>query len=210
MQRRTQAIILIVGGFLILLGILLWLFWPLLNKPAAVQPPALPTNVQPSTGKPTNQGSPQTQRTPSTAPAPILAPNEQQAEDGAKQFASDFTSRMATYSSTDGFSAITQVYTQVTPDVKTYLESERTKLIAAHPAYGTSWGQTTRAIATRLITATPILQKTQIEIVVQAQQFTTVGGIQSGSASYQEADLVLNRQGSTWIVSHITWQPFQP
>jgi hypothetical protein len=126
-----------------------------------------------------------------------------------KQQASDFSARAGSYSSVDGFASIRDVYVGVTASVQTYLEVQRKQLIQAHPAYGPSWGQTTRSLASRITSPLPVLGKDTAEVTVQVQVTVEAAGA-SPQVSYQEIILSYQKIGGAWIVSHISSQPFTP
>lgn len=207
-MNKRQAFYALLLVALIAVGVIVWwLVGPLLNKaPAtpAAQPPALPTSVTPVIpAVPT-----------SSAPQQVVLPNqeqqrEDQAEDAAIQRARLFASLAGTYSSTEGFSSLHDLRAQATPEMQNFLQAEQARLAALHPAFGSSWTQSTKALSARIVSGLPILGKESVQLVVQTQQTVETNDAKP-VVSYQEATVGLTKVGNAWNVSSVTWKPFQP
>jgi hypothetical protein len=192
MQKRTIAILLVVVGAALILAVLGWLF---LGKKSIKQPPA----PQPS---PTIRTSPPVAQPMPTSGAPVVSQSEQQLQDQLKRQASDFAARMGSYSSLDEFAGIKNVYVNATPAVQTFLESERQTLTRLHPIIGPSFGQTARALTSRITSPLPIEKQTRVQLTVQVQHT-----IEDGSkidVEYAEVQITLERQDAAWIVSRVS------
>lgn len=199
-QKRPLAILLLLVGF-IAIALIAWFF---LRPPKkAVQPPPLQhTNIiQAPTPK---------RDAPQSVSAPPVAQSELEAQEAIKRFTALFVGRIGSYSSVDGFAGMKTGYTQTSSEVQGFLEAERKKMVEAHPAFGVSWGQTTRPVTTNIISALPVLGKDSVEVSVQSQVITENGVAASPEISYQETDVVLKKQGDAWVVTRISWKPFEP
>lgn len=206
-QRRTIAISLIVLGALGLIAALWWFVIPLFRKNQPTQqPPPIVVNT------PTN-GAPST-ITPTTPPLKPVDPNspaekERQAQERLKQQASEFVVLAETYANTDEFDSLREAGLRATKDLQDFLLKQRAALIAAHPRFGPSWGQTTRAIATRIISGIPILSSEKAEVVVQVQHETgSVDG--ERKTSYEEVTVSFQKSNSAWIAARIDTKTYTP
>ncbi|MBM3204435.1 hypothetical protein FJZ48_00425 [Candidatus Uhrbacteria bacterium] len=195
MQRRTIAILLVAIGALLILAVLVWLF--LGNRRSTQQPPP----IQPS---PTIRTSPEPNPT-STASVPAIPQSERELQDRLKRQASDFAARMMSYASLDEFMGMKSVYVNAQPAVQAFLEGERKKLIAAHPAIGPSWGQTSRALTSKITSPLPLGAKTEVQLTVQVQQTIEDGA--NTEVQYAEVDMTLQWQDKTWVVSRVSAKP---
>ncbi|MDO8617484.1 MAG: hypothetical protein Q7N87_01155 [Candidatus Uhrbacteria bacterium] len=206
MSKRTLALLLIIGGIVAILAVLLWLFYSAKRIPGS---PLVPSGTVPSgilKGKTSPNGSPSPQ---STAPATTIitpAERERQAQDALKQQAMVFVAREGSYSNADEFISIRGVYVDVTAGMQTVLELERQKLVAAHPARGAAWGQTSRSLSARVSSSLSVLDQTSAEVTVQAQVTVTAGDAPS-SVTYQEIILSFQKVGDRWLVSRMTSRP---
>lgn len=203
--RRILFILLLILGVLGIGAVVYFLFLqkPLPTTPATqVQPtpeplPSAGTNPTPSVADPAPQ--------PVTPPAPD-SPEEQErkAREALFRRARDLTSRIGTYGNADNYSALSDVYADMTPEAQTVLEAQRTDLRAAHPARGASYAQTTRALAARLTQDKDVLNATEAEVAVDVQQRTEDGA--SDSTVVRQAVLQLTKSGTIWKVSRIVWR----
>ena len=207
MSRRTTAILLISAGVAAIVGILIWLWWPYhqASKPVApvAQPPAYPTT---STTAPVAVNVPVA--IPAASQAQVSA-NERVAQEKLRREAVDFAARLATYSSADEFAGMKQVYLQSSPSVQTYLEAERQKLIGEHAMRGPSWGQTARALSSRIVSTLPLSGQKDAEVIVQVQLVNGTEG-ETLKTSYKEVVLHFTKITTGWQVDRITWQEFNP
>lgn len=206
MNKRYLFVALLLVGIIAILGILWWLFGPFLSRTSApaAQPPALPAKVQPSTGK---GSAPPITKT-------IVKPtaeqqSELQREDVATQQAKKFATALGTYSSSEGFSSFHDMRVFATQDMQSFLISEQARLVAAHPAYGPSWSQSTRALSATITSSLPLGTANTVEVNVQTQQVITTGASDQ-QVSYQMATIQMTKQGTDWFLSHITWASFTP
>ncbi|MFA6428957.1 MAG: hypothetical protein WCV84_00470 [Patescibacteria group bacterium] len=206
-QRRTLVVILLVT-IVALLGLLFWLLRSLFfASKAPVQPPVLPSTVPVSQAEPSSAPAQPPERRPETGPDKTLTPAEQerQAQEALVRFAMSVTSRLGSYSNADDFASIKDAYDLVTPGVQTYLETVWATLTKDHPISGGSWGQTTEALAPRLVSGMPILSAQTAEVLVQTRQIIQQN--RQSSRGYQDALLTLTKTGGIWLVSRLTWTP---
>lgn len=199
MQRRTKAILLIVFGLLVVIGVIVWLIWPwkqqLISQP---QPPGYgdqPASTQPLQTEP--------------APVPVTTDpallESRRLEDKLRRFAQDFVSRAGSYSNADEFTALRDAGLEATPEVRAFFTSERTRLLSAYALRSGAWGQTTRGLASKITSPTPIRDQRLVTVEVDAQVITESGD-SSPVITYRKAIVNLQRTGDTWLVSKIEWR----
>ncbi len=207
MQRRTSIVLLLVAGIIAILAVLWWALSPLLKKPAEEQPPTLPDRALPVA--PSGPSKIPTANKPAVdAPVSETTLKEDQLQNAIKRKAMVFAGRLGTYSSVDGFAALRDAQVDATVAMRAKLTAQQTALQSEHPPYGTSWGVTTLALSAA-IAETPITGKSSVTVRVQTQQSVYRGGTLQNS-SYQQADLLLVKEGDEWRVSELTWKPVQP
>lgn len=199
-QRRTQAILLIIFGLAVIIGVILWLLWPSLQKkaPTYTQPPAYSdTQVQPTNQPP--------------LPAAVVKPadpavvNSRRVEDKLRRMAQDFTERAGSYSNADGFAALRNVGLTATPAVRDFLNQEQARLTKAYPLRDGTWGQTVNAPASHLASPTPIVGQQEVVVQVEAQ-IITEDGLAAPVKSYRNAEVSFQRSGQDWLVSRFVWE----
>ncbi len=197
MQRRTKALLLIIFGLLVIIGVIVWLLWPSVQE--QINKPQPPTYTEPIPTEPLPSEPVQLPQT--TDPAVL---ESRRLEDRLRRFAQDFASRAGTYSNADGFAALREAGLEATAEVRTYFASERTRLTAEHGLRAGSWGQTTRGLASKITSPTPIRDQQVVTVEVDAQVITEAG-TDNPVTSYRKALLTLRRTGDTWLVSKIEW-----
>lgn len=142
-----------------------------------------------------------------TTPPPIedsLAERERKAREALFRQARDSVSRAGSYSNADGFAAITILYTDVTPELKTFLETERARLQRQYASIANPYTQMTRALTARLVQDVSVLTAQEVDVVVEVQQRSEEGG--QSSTVQRAANVRFVKQGSIWLMSRITWQ----
>ncbi len=198
MQRRTKAILLILFGVLVILGVIWWLL-----RPGAEQTPT-PYNQPP--GYSDQQAQPVD--TQPSAPAPIPPDpallESRRLEDRLRRKAQDFVSRAGSYSNSDGFIALRDAGLEATGDVRGYFAAERTRLTAEHPLRAGSWGQTARGLASKITSPVPVRDQTEVTVEVQAQ-LVVEAGESAPDTSYKNATVTFQKTGSNWLVSRVMW-----
>ena len=205
MNNRRIFTGLVVVALIAILGIMWWLFGAafMRSRVPAEQPPALPADTQAVIPQP---------NIPLVA-QPVIPPTaaeqqEFQKQDIAIQRAKFFAATLGTYSSVEGFSSFRDVRVQATPEIQDFLMAEQKRLTEAHPAYGPSWSQSTRALSAKISSALPMGSADTVEVQVDTQQV-----VESAQApqqiSYQRATVAMRKVGSTWFVSRITWSAFE-
>ncbi len=208
MSRRTIAILLIAFGLISIIGIGLWLWWPYRKTAAPVQVPPV---VQPP-GYSDDIGT----ATSSLINTPVLVPaydrdqinlSERTLQDLLRRQAVDFAARVGTYSNSDEFAGMKQVYVDASLELRTYLETQRGELVKAHPLRGELWGQTARALSSRLLTPPPLAARTSVDVLVQLQIISGPDG--QTNKSYREATITYTRINTTWTASRIVWKDIQ-
>lgn len=208
MSRRTIAFLLIAFGLLAIVGIGLWLWWPYRKK--AVTPVPLPTVQPPAYADDMASTTSPLVNTPIPVPAydrTEIALNERNLQDLLRRKALDFTARVGTYSNADEFGGIKQVYVDATPELRTYLETQRTQLAKDHPLRGPMWGQTARALSVRFLTLPPLAGKTSVDLVVQVQ--LVAGPDEQTAKTYREAKISYTLTNNAWMASRIVWSDLQ-
>ena len=202
MQRRNIAVLLLIAGTLAVAGIVWWMLL-LGAKPAGPASVVLP--AQPAA----QPGAPASKIIKSAPAAKAVDQKELQAQEALKHQALSFVARAGSYSNSDGFASLKEVYTDASAAVQSFLESLRKDLIAAHPVSAGFWSQTTRALASRMAVQDPVLSATTTQVIVQDQ--VTVGSASNQDAiRYEEATVLFLKQGNQWIVTHIATKPFVP
>ncbi len=211
-SRRVFAYVLIAFGLVAVIGLCIWLWLTfrgirtIVTQQAAQQPPAYTNDVGALAPKDTGINVP--------VPVPSynaakLSMDEEETQAYLRRRSIDVASRAGTYANGDSFAGIDQVYTDVTPEVKAFLVSQKEVLLKAHPLRGASWGQTTRALAAKIISPLPVSTQTVAEVQVQAQ---VSSGDQSGAPviTYKQITLSYTKTNGTWLVSSIIVNDFQP
>ena len=193
-----------VAGLLAIVGVVLWLRS---GKPA----PTIQTPTQPSGIVPAQTGAPATPAAKQPAIAQPSGPTEpeRQAQEALRHQAVSFVAREGSYTSSDGFAALKSVYTEVTPAVQTFLEGERTRLAAAHPASGAYWGQTTKSVSSKITSSDPVLTSTSTQVQVQTQ-VTVEETWKADVITYQVVTVNFQKQDNAWQVVRIERKPFEP
>jgi hypothetical protein len=200
MQRRTKAILLIVFALLVIVGVVIWILLPL--KQAApttfTQPPGYADGQAQTEPLPVEPGRA------APAPADPAQLESRRLEDKLRRFAEDFTSRAGSYSNADGFAALREAGLEATPKVRSFFASEQARLSAAYPLRSGHWGQTTRGLASKITSVTPIRSQTEVTVQVDAQIITEVGDA-SPVTGYRHAILTLQKTDGRWLVSRLDW-----
>lgn len=208
MNKRLLFILLLVLALIGAAATVYFLFW----KPTrtVIQTADQPTlDTLPDSGTNPTPTTPRTPTAPVTPPAPDSpAELERKAREALFRRSRDLTSRLGTASNADGFAAMAQVYDDVTPDVRTFLEGERARLERAHPARGPIYAQTARALAARLTQDVEVRTASDVEVTVDVQQYTEQG--ETSATVLRQALLQLVRSGSVWKISRVTWQEVAP
>ena len=206
MSRRSLAWSLIVLAVIACLAAFVWFAVPFLSsKKSSTQPSPLPKTGQPTTGRPSNGiGTASSSRA-----GTELSANKRQAQDRLKQQAADFTSRIGSYSSVNGFDALREASLSTNADVRAVLMKQRSDLTLTHPTFGPSWGQTTRAIAVRIVNGFTVLNATNAEVVVQSQHsIESADGF--AKPTYDELHITFAKDHGIWTVTHLETTPFVP
>ncbi len=203
-SKRLLFILLLIVALVGAAATVYFLFWKptreaLPPEPAPVTgslPTGIDTTVAPSQAVPTTPVAPPAADSPSEL--------ERKAREALFRRSRDLTSRLATASNADGFAALTQVYDDVTPEVRAFLEGERARLNREHPVPGPTYAQTVRALAARLTQDTEVRTANEVEVTVDVQQYTEQG--EANATVLRQALLQLVRNGSVWKISRVTWQ----
>lgn len=203
--KRLLFFLLVVLG---IAGIAATVYFLFIKKDVLINGPSAPAPVV--TALPAPQVVPQT-TVADPAPQQVVPPSpdseaelERKAREALFRRARDITSRIGSYGNADNYASIKDTYGDVTSDVQLYLEQERAKLQAAHPARGTSFAQTTRALAARLTVDAVVRTATEVDVVVDVQQRIEDGT--TDATTVKQALLHLIKSGTEWNVSRIVWQ----
>jgi type IV secretory pathway VirB10-like protein len=203
--RRWVFIGLVLVGILSIGGVAYW-FFVRPNTPQAVEPAPAP-NTDAGTLPPAQELPPAPAFQVPTTPPPAqdsAQERERKAREALFRQARDVVSRAGSYSNADGFAAIAMVYTEVTPEVRSFLEGERTRLQREYASLAQPYSQTTRALSARLTQEVAVLTAQEVDILVEVQQRREEGG--QSSVTQRRATARFVRQGSVWVMSRLTWQ----
>lgn len=197
--KRIAFLLLLVVG---ILGIIATVYFLFLRPGDA---PVAPVVDQTRGGAlPANAPIPAIPVATSTAPAPSpdsAAEQERKAREALFRRAREIAARSATYSSVDRFDAISQVFIDVSPELRTTLAAEQNRLIQE---VGTgSRRQTTRALSARLTQDVLVRSASTVQVEVDTQQVTQDGG--TSATRLRRATMQLQKQGDTWIATSLTW-----
>ena len=199
-SNRTKAIVLIVLGAVALVAAIWLIIVPLMKsgKSSVQQPPPLVSNpaiapaVKPQAAQPA----------PKPADPNSPAEKERQAQEKLKQQASDFAVLIGTYSNTDGFDSLREAGLLTSADLNAFLLKQRDQLLKDHPRYGPSWGQTTVAISSRLVSGAPLLSGSDASVLIQTQREIT-SDARMEKAVYEEATITFKKDAARWVVTRI-------
>lgn len=204
MSKRTLAILLILVGLIAILGVLYWAFIipaKQANPAPIVMPETTPvTEVSPAPA-PTLPPP-----TPTPSPVPRTVTTDEQEQLVLRQQAMVFASRQGSYSNSDGFAALNDVYLSVNPAVRAFYQGEVQRLIKEHPLATGTWTRTTRSLSSRIASELPLQGKTEATVVVQAQQVVETS-TKAATISYREIRLTFRREAGGWIVSRVESNP---
>lgn len=140
----------------------------------------------------------------STAPAPLPDSAEEQerkAREALYRRARDIAARSATYSSADRFDGMSQVFIDVSPELRVTLAAEQQRLIQEIGAQ--TLVQTTRALSARLAQDIAVRTAASVQVQVDAQQVIEQGS--TSTTRLRRAIIELRKQGDGWVATSITW-----
>lgn len=204
MSKRTLAILLILVGLIAIAGVLYWAFIIPAKKanpaPIVIPETAPVTEVSPA---PAPTVPPPT---PTPSPVPRTVTTDEQEQLVLRQQAMVFASRQGSYSNSDGFAAINDVYLSVNPAVRAFYQGEIQRLIKEYPLATGTWTQTTRSLSSRIASELPLQGKTDATVVVQAQQVIETS-TKAAVISYREIRITFRREAGAWIVSRVESNP---
>jgi hypothetical protein len=207
MDKRILAALLLFGGLVAIGAVIWWVVAQGGSGRPTTEPTQLPTQqplLDPSTGR---QINPDQVTQPTKIDPQSPEERERQAQEALKRHALSFAARYGSYSNTDEFGSWRSLGVDITAGVQPYLVAEQKKLLQAHPQKDGYWGQTTKALSSRITSALPVLGKTTAEVTVQTQQTITADAQPNPSVSYQEMILSYSNVNGTWLVSRITLKP---
>ncbi len=198
-SKRFLFLALLVAGILGIAATVYFLFL----KPGQVNTPP-PSNGQIEGGLPPGAPVPALPTVTSTTPAPnpdSAAELERKAREALFRRARDIAARSATYSSADRFDGLSQVFIDVSPELRAALEADQRRMIQE---VGTAtMVQTTRALSARLTQDTEVRTAQTVQVQVDAQQVVEQGA--TPSTRLRRATIDLRKQGQSWIATSITW-----
>lgn len=203
-SKRNLFLLLLVAGILGMVATVYFLFM----KPADTGVP-VPSDGQIQGALPPSAPIPAIPLATSTAPAPApdsAAELERKAREALYRRARDIAARSATYSSADRFDGLSQVFIDVTPELRTTIEAEQGRLIQQTGA--TDFVQTTRALSARLSQDIEVRSAASAQVQVDAQQVVEQNG--SSTVRLRRAVIDLRKQGEGWIATSITWNDLAP
>ena len=222
MDRRTKLILLIIGSLLLFGAVGWFVVWPTLQpvlpQLGGNQPPALPTDLSPQTppigtiGQPEGSSPGKTvvdaPGTVSFMPTPT-ADTEQIA--ALARRASVLAERVESGASSDGFANLSDVQLDVSPFLAQTFQEQQTALRQQYPASGALY-----LTAARRLTAqgeSDIISGSVYRVTVDLQVATTDMAKPEGeqeTLSYRRATVTFTNNGSAWLASGYTAEPFTP
>lgn len=210
MNKKFLFVLLAVVG-VVGIGLVVWFVLkpvlpslPGLNKQPAPLPTRVETPFDPSKAVPSAPTT--TVKVDPTSPSE----KERQAVEALKRQALDVAARQGTYSNSDDFDSLRELFPLVTTEFRTKLEARREQLRKDHPAFGTSWSQTMRSLSADLEPkSAPILSGTNAVVYVQAQQITEDNKNTQVSALVR-LTVSFAKQNGAWIPSDVTLDPLAP
>jgi hypothetical protein len=210
MNKRFLFIILLVVG-VVGVALVLWFILrpalPFVRTPE--QPPTLPPRAE-TPFDPSNAVPQPPTGTTGTVDPTSPEERERQAQAALNRQALDFAARQGTYSNSDGFDSLRELYASVTPELQTEFEERRTDLLRDHPTFGTGWSQTMRALSSNIDNASlPLGERTSADVFVQAQQ------VNEDAQTGRTTSLVMLRisfvkQDNAWLPSDVLIEPLNP
>ncbi len=209
MNKRFLFVILAVVG-LIAVGLVIWfVLRPVLpGLPGSQQPPTLPNRVE--TPFDPSKAVPPTPNPDIKADPTSPEEKERQAQEALKRQALDFSARQGTYSNSDDFDSLRELFPIVSAAFRTKLEARREQLRRDHPSFGPAWSQTMRALSADIEpTSAPVLSKNEALVYVQAQQVTEDNRAEPVAALVR-LSVFFTKQDGVWIPSDVTLSPLAP
>lgn len=200
MQKRLLLIVLILLAAAGLFAVFWFVLRPVLPGAPIIQPPA--STQQPSVREfqPENAVP---QPPASTGPAPSAtdpAEQERQAQEAFKRFAMDLAGRVGTYSNADQYGSLRTLQASVDPAYADKLEELRASLLRDHPSYGSSYGQSLRALSAAVDPASlPLTNRTTARVSVQGQ--LTIESNGSSQTKYVTVTFEARKNGTAWIAT---------
>jgi DNA polymerase III gamma/tau subunit len=209
MNKRFLFVLLAIAGAIGISLVLWFILRPVLPSFPGInqQPPTLPNRVE--TPFDPTKSVPPTPKSDVKADPTSPEERERQAQEALKRQALDFAARQGTYSNSDDFDSLREMFPVVTAALRAKLEARYNDLRRDHPAFGAAWSQTMRALSADIEpSSAPVLNGTQATVYVQAQQVTETNN--SKTDSLVRLTVEFTRQGSTWIPSDVSLQPLAP
>lgn len=207
MNKRLLFVLLAIAGA-IGIGLVLWfILRPVLPSLPGQQPPPLPTRVE--TPFDPSRATPPTPKSDVKVDPTSPEEKERQAQEALKRQAMDFAARQATYSNSDDFDSLREMFPVVSASLRAELETRYNQLRKDHPSFGPAWSQTTRSLSAEVDTdSVPVLNGTQATVYVQAQQ--TVESNTGKTSSLARITVSFIKQGNAWIPSDVSFDPLAP
>lgn len=199
MQKRLLLVVLIIAALFGLFAVYWFVLRPVLpgGNQLPAQPPAL--NQKPPE-VPFNPTAPSVQKTATTTIIDASSPEERerQAQNALQRSALDIAARVGSYSNANNFDDLRVMQANVGTEYAAKLVSLRDQLIKDHPSFGTSWGQTIRALSATIDSGSlPVIGKDTVTVSVQGQRMVEDNG--KSFTDYALVTLKLQRKGDGWM-----------
>lgn len=200
MQRRAKlAIVILVGLLLLALGVWLILGPFLSTRPVVQQPPSLPGQVTPSVQKPAPAGS-----VPMATSTPPIAPSTERMLRTLENMSRTAVERVGSGASSNGFLGYTDVFAQMTPAGRTSLLTQQKAMQQAHPASGSLYGISTRAVSSNLTQGN--VGDPNLTMTVEAIQTVDNGVGSQKTMQGKRIDVAFVKQtDGTYLIDAFTW-----
>ncbi len=182
MTRRKVEII---AAFVLLILLVVFLIWLFLRQPREVE-------------QPTEEQTIATDELPPVNPADI----PQQSTVAAITVSRTFIERFGSYSSQSDFANIDDVLSLATERFQTELQGLVTQYRAATSSDDEYTGVSTYVISTKTVSETA----QGMMLAVTTQRRESVGTPGNSTLRYQDVEIVLVKNGDSWLVDGLTWK----
>lgn len=204
MQKRLLLVVLILLAAAGLFAVYWFVLRPVLPGQPAAQPPASTQRPVEREFQPENSAP---QPPTNTGPAPSAtdpAEVERQAQEAFKRFAMELAGRAGTFSNADQYESLRTLQASVDASYADKLEELRSSLLRDRPSYGSSYGQSMRALSATIDQgSTPIVSRTTARATVQAQRTINSGG--TSQTTYVTVTIDARKNGNGWIATDATF-----
>lgn len=205
MSRRTKLLLIIlVGILLVLLGLYIFFQPYLASRKEVQQPPALPSDIQPSlSGSNGSSGKTATPQPRIQQPPPTP---EQQKLNTLENKASAAVERIGSGASGDGFLGYADAMNGMTAKAQAAALASQQALQKAHPATGPQYGMTTHAVASHIRNGR--IGDAKLVATVDAIQTTDAGDPSKPTSVTGKTVTVtfVKQADETYLIDSLVWE----